>query len=291
MLKLDYFSKRGDILPLTNNPYFYLTNIDGQTSFSSSVSSSTIGNSDGDDVTNIRANPRTIIIDLEIKAGINVEEAKREILRVVKPKQTGRLVWTQDNRELTISGIVENFEMPRWQSGVIGQISIHCEQPFWEDVETVIQTISEAINHHYFTDNLADMLFFPETGIVLGEYDTIRTKTFTNDGDVAVGVEITIMAVDTVTNPIIYAENGDFFGVGYGTGENKLVLEQGDSVVITTTRGHKTVTMNGANLLDKVKPNSTWLQLETGRNTFSINSDDETITNMYFDISYKQRYV
>jgi len=291
MLKLDYYSKRGDILTLTGNPYFDLIHIDGQTSFSSSLASSANGNSDGDSVTNIRANPRTIVIDLQIKDGINVEEAKREMLRVIKPKQTGRLIWTQNERSVTISGLVEGFDMPRWEAGVVGQLSLHCSQPFWEDVEAVIQTISEAINHHYFTDSLADMLFFPETGIVLGEYDTIRTKAFTNDGDVAVGVEITIIAVDTVTNPIIYAENGDFFGVGYGTGDKQLVLNAGDSVVITTGRGNKTVKMSGANLLDKVKPNSTWLQLEAGRNTFSINSDDESITNMYFNISYKQRYV
>lgn len=303
-MKLNFISARGDVLPLAANKHFILSHIDGHTAASTSISSAVVGGVDGDTVNNVQTEARTIVIDLHIKSDVNVEEAKREILKVVKLKKNGALLWEQDGRSVIITGIVEAIEMPRWNNGVIMQITLHCGQPFWEDVDAVVQQINEAINLHYFTDSPTDMLCFPEEGIPFGEYDTIREKTFYNSGDVAVGAEITIIAHNTVRNPIIYGQNGDFFGLGYeyesadgGAGigtawvSNPFVMQAGDNVVITTHKGNKTVKHNGVNILDKVKPNSTWLQLDTGDNFFRIDSDDDSISNMSFSIIYKQRYI
>ena len=194
MLKLDYISARGDVLPLVGNPLFVAT-VDGQTVASTNLASAVVGGIDGDTVNNVQADPRTIILDLTIRNGVDVEEAKRAILKVVKLKQQGGLLWTQNNRDVVINGIVEAVEMPRWTNAAVMQITLHCEQPFWEDVADVIKQINEIINAHYFTDSPADMLYFPADGIVLGEFDTIRTKAFHNDGDVAVGLEISILAL------------------------------------------------------------------------------------------------
>lgn len=291
MLTLNFQNSAGNMLPLINNEWFDLTNVDAQTSMHSSISSSVVGGMDGDTVTNVQADPRSIVLDLQIKSGKNVELAKREILKYFKAKQKGTLVWTQENKTKEITGLVEVIEMPRWTDSVVLQITLHCEQPFWQDIDYVVQLISEAINVHYFTDYSNDMLFFPEDGIVLGEYDVTRTRTFINNGDVSVGLIITVTAVATVTNPIIYDSYGHYFGVGYGEGVKQLVLEAGDVVVITTEKGKKSVTLNGINIISKVKPNSTWLQLGTGEQQFSINSDDENINNMFFTLEYKQRYV
>lgn len=289
MLKLDFISARGDTMPLANNPLFQLTHVDGHTTASANIASAVVGGIDGDIVNNVQAQPRTIILDLQVRSGVNVEEAKRAILKVVKLKQKGGLLWTQNERTVVIEGVVETIEMPRWTNATIMQITLHCEQPFWEDVDEVVQQISEAINLHYFTDSPVDMLYFPEDGIPFGEYDTMRTKSFYNDGDVAVGLEISILAHDTVTNPIIYDQYGNYFGVGYNA--NPLVMQAGDNVVITTHKGRKTVMLNGVNIFNKIKPNSTWLQLDTGDNQFSINSDDKSISNMSFSLIYKQRYI
>lgn len=304
MFELNFISARGDVLPLVNNPLFHLRHVDGMTTGDTSLSSVVIGGVDGDTVNNVQGMPRTLIIDLQPRSGVNVEEAKREILRIVKYKQRGGLIWTLNGRTITIAGIVEQIDMPRFTETVILQITLHCEQPFWEDIDDVIQQISDVINLHYFTNDPAGMLYFPDDGIALGEYDTIRTKSFHNDGDVAVGLEINILAHDTVTNPIIYDQYGNYFGLGYelesdsgGAGigtalvSNPLVMNAGDNIVITTFKGNKTVTLNGVNIFDKIKPGSTWLQLETGDNLFSINSDDTSISNMSFSLIYKQRYI
>lgn len=296
-MKFTYVTKRGESLPLIGNEYFFLTNVDGQTEANADLSSVITGGVDGDTVTNEQAQPRSLALTLRIKGGVNVEDAKREILKKIKIKQEGTIVWEQNSRSVSIKGLVESIEMPRWTNAVIMQITLHCEQPFWEDVEDVIQEINEFVNLHYFTDDETDMLYFPEEGIPFGRYDTTRAKTFYNAGDVAVGIMIEINALSTVTNPKIYDTDGNFFGVGYGTGNKRLVLSSGDKVVITTFKGNKTVTLNGESIYDKIAPHSVWLQLETGDNQFRITSDDKDedgdpiIDNMVFNLTYRQRYI
>ena len=290
-MKFDYISARGDRLPLATNNLFFLVNVDGQTAAASSIASMAISGADGVIVNNVQTNPRQIVIDLRIKNGVDVEEAKRAVLKVVKVKQRGTLEWTQNDRTVVISGIVESIEMPRWNNAGTMQITLHCDQPFWEDSEFIVQQISDAINLHYFTDVAMDMIYFPDEGIPLGEYNTTRTQRFYNDGDVSVGIEINIVAFEDVTNPIIYDNNGNFFGVGYGNGAKQVKMKQGEHMVITTHKGRKSVMLNGENLLSKLRPQSTWLQMAAGDNLFSINSDEDSLTNMTFSLVYKQRYV
>lgn len=293
MLQLDFVSKSGQALPLVKNNYFDLVNVDGMTRGDTSISSIVIGGIDGDTINNVQAQPRGIVFDLRIKDYVNVEDAKRYILSFVKLKQQCSLVWTQNGRTLKIDGVVETIEMPRWtkKGSVTMQISLHCPRAFWEDIDYILSEISAAKNLHYFTTTPGAMLFFPVDGIPLGEYDTSRTRTFVNTGDVAVGMQIEIMAYLTATNPIIYDQNGNFFGVGYGTGDKQVVMNAGDKIVIDTQAGQKSVTLNGTNIIDKIKPRSTWLKLEAGENEFSINSDDDNVDNMTFTLIYKQRYV
>lgn len=289
-MELIYISKWGGVLNLTDNEYCWLINTDGITAATTDLSTVVIGGIDGDIINNIQAQPRGIILDLRIKRECNVEDAKRAILEIIKLKQTCTLQWTQNERTLTIKGVVDSITMPRFNNAVTMQVSIHCGVPFWEDLNDILSEISEAKNLHYFTTDPDGMLYFPdEEGIPLGEYDTSRTRTFNNAGDVAVGMQIEVVAYSTVTNPIIYDQNGNFFGVGYGS--KSVVMNTGDTLLINTKAGEKSVTLNGVSLLDKIKPHSTWLQLEAGENEFSINSDDTAVDNMVFNLIYKQRYV
>lgn len=282
-MKLEYITAKGDLLPLTGNPKFKLSHVEGLTSAKVELSSSTVASMDGDDVNNKRTTPRGIILDLSIE-GADVEAKKRYILRYIKPKQKARLRWTYADREIEITGIIEDIEMPRYTNAVVMQVSMHCSQPYWEDIAFVVQEISEVLNLHYFTNYEDDMLCFPAEGIPFGEYDTNRTKVFENSGDVAVGMEIRVIALGNVGNPVIYNSDGKFFGVN-------TTMQAGDEIVISTVKGKKTVTKNGEDILGSVMPRSTWLQLDIGENEFTIDSDDGTEGNMYFTLTYKQRYV
>lgn len=282
-MRLEYIDRRGQVLNLTNNPLFKLTNADGLTSVTAELATSTVPTMDGDIVNSVQASPRDIVLDLTIE-GPSVESTKREILKVVKPKQKCTLRMEQDGRELTIGGVVEQIEMPRFNSLAVMQISIHCPQPFWEDEIESQTEISEVLNLFYFTDYPDDQLALTEEGQPFGEYDTNRTKAFNNDGDAEVGLTISITALGEVKNPRVYNTQAQYIGVD-------LTMHSGDQVIITTGKGNKTVTLNGENCISSLSRGSTWLTLPTGEEELTIDSEDETEGNMYFTVTYKRRYI
>lgn len=282
-MRLEYIDARGQVLKLTNNPLFKLTNADGLTTVTAELATSTVPTMDGDIVNSVQASPRDIVLDLSI-AGPSVESAKRAILKVIKPKQRCTLRMVQDGRELTIGGVVEQIDMPRFTSLAVMQVTIHCAQPFWEDAVESETEISEVLNLFYFTDYPDDELALTEEGAPFGEYDTNRTKAFVNDGDSEADLRISITALGDVTNPAIYNTKAQFIGVN-------LTMHAGDEVIITTGKGNKTVTLNGQNRISSLMRGSTWLTLPTGEEELTIDSEDGTEGNMYFTVSYKRRYI
>lgn len=282
-VSLHYVGANGGIIDLLNNPYFYLTHANGLTDVGSDVSAATTPSMDGDKVSNVRTRPRGIILDLQIKNAANVEDAKRYVLRTIKHKQTGRLLLSQSGRDLDISGVVESISMPRFGEGVTMQVSLHCSEPYWQDVENVLLAISRIIDLHYFPADEGG-LAFPVDGVVMGEYDLNMTRTYTNDGDVECGMVITIIALGDVTNPAIYKSDGSFVGVNDS-------MVAGDEIVINTNRGKKAITKNGTNILNKIKPGSVFIQLDTGDNELTIDSDGNTAGNVYFLLSFKRRFI
>lgn len=279
---LHYVGANGGMLDLLRNPYFETT-VDGMTDVASDIAAATTPSMDGDKVNNVRTQPRGIVMDFKIKDSANVEEAKRYILRVIKHKQTGRLVLHQDGRDVEISGVVESISMPRFTNGVVMQVALHCSGPYWQDVENVVLAISRVLDLHYFPIDKGG-LAFPVSGVVMGEYDLNMTRTYTNDGDAECGMIITIIALGDVVNPTIYKSDGSFIGVTD-------TMKTGDEIIINTNRGAKGITKNGANILNKIKSGSTFLQLETGDNQLTVDSDGDTEGNVYFLLTFKRRFV
>lgn len=280
---LHYVGANGGKIDLFRNEYFDLTNVDGMTGVASDIASSTTPSMDGDKINNIRTQPRGIVLDLRIKDCVSVEEAKRYILRTIKPKHVGKLILSQDGRELNISGVVEAISMPRFEQDITMQVTLYCSNPYWQDVENVLLEISRILNMHYFPIDVGG-LAFPVEGVVMGEYDLNMTRSYTNDGDAECGMIITIVALANVTNPAIYKPDGSFIGVI----DN---MVRGDEIIINTNRGEKGITKNGKNILSKIMPGSTFIQLDTGDNELTINSDGETEGNVYFTLSFKRRFV
>ncbi len=284
MFTLDFISARGNLLPLVNNEYFHLSGCDGLTRTNVSLSTSSVPSMDGDNVNNIQAQPRSIVIYLEARQSKNVEEVKRYVTSFVKPKLPGTLRWNQNGREIEITGIVQALEMPRFSKKCVMQITLYCSEPYWADLDYLITELSNIVGMHYFPLDIGG-LAFPVEGVPFGVYERNHIKSYTNEGDVASGMLITITAMTVATNPVLRnLATGQFIGIN-----DKLVA--GDEVIISTYKGRKTITKNGVNIFDKIMPGSTFLQLEVGGNEFMIDSDDEEIANMYFTLTYKRLYV
>lgn len=273
-------------LDLNNNEYFDLIDIENQTYYESSIYDITNAGYDGATVNSISTNPRSLVFTLVVKKDKDVEDAKRYLFRIIKPKLHHKVVWNRNDRVVQIDGVLEQAAMPRWNNNVTVQLTFFCENCYWEDIDDVIQQITSVFAMHYFTTSINDMLVFDNdgAGIVMGEYDLSRTRTYENNGDVAVGLVITIHALSTLTNPVIYAADDTFIGVN-------ITMQAGDSITINTERGQKDITQDGVSIINKIMVGSKWLQLNTGYNTFTIDSDDDAVDNCYFQLSYKHKYV
>jgi hypothetical protein len=238
---------------------------------------------DGDTVTNVQATPRTVVLYLAPRQSISVEDVERYVLRHVKPKQTGRLHIERDGRDIELAGIVEAIGLPRFERGCIMAITMHCSMPYWQDVDYAVAEISEIINLHYFPLDLGG-LAFPADGIPFGVYDDDLTQTVTNRGDVEAGMIIQIIATGEVVNPrIIDSATGEYIGVDD-------TLQGNDEVTIVTLKGQKSITKNGVNVIDMITEGSTFMQIPTGETEYTIGAD-EGIENLYFTLSFKQRYI
>lgn len=284
MPTLVFISAKGATMPLFGNPYFTLTGADGFTSIMSSIAAVTVPAVDGDMITNIQAQPRTVVLYLRLKQSAGIEAAKKYILQYVKPKLTGTLQLTQDDgQNIQLQGTVEAIELPRFEQGCTMQITMHCSQPFWEDVDFVVQQISQLIDLHYFPIPEGG-LAFQTAGVPFGAFDTDLTRDFENAGDVETGMLITIVALGEVTNPQIYnTATGEFIGIND-------TLQGNEEVLINTIRGQKTITKNGVNIIDKIMSGSTFLQIGIGQNEFTINAQSG-MDKVYFTLTFKQKYV
>ena len=281
MVKLTYENKYGDRLDLTSNPFFFLINADGLTSAQADLAVTSMATMDMSFINNAVVQKRTIAFDLQVKSGVNVEQAKRAILSVIKPKQAGTLWMEFPDRVQTIKGMVESIDMPRFSKAVTLSVSFFCTSPFWEDAEEKLDTIDKDIDIHYWG---SDQLYFTDEGIVLGMYSDSYTRTFLNYGDVAVGMTISIIATAPVQNPMVYnTQNNEYIKFAVS-------MEAGDELIIDTRKGQKKAQLNGVNVLDKMVAGSTFIQLDVGEQEFTMTNDNEG-EGAYFAISYHQQYV
>lgn len=279
-MKLDLISNYGT-LPLWENEYFVVSNIDGMTEAAVNVASNTVYSMDGDRITNMQAQPRQIVIDLRIKQSVSVEAAREYVMQYVKPKQAATLLLTYDlsggEHGKAISGRISSIALPRFTNQAMMQISLYCPQPYWEDAAFIVQYISDILDAHHFAITWSEPL-------PMGIYNLTRTREIINRGDAAVGMIVTITAQGAVKNPALYNNlTGEYIGIID-------TLAAGDEVVINTIRGQKAITKNGVNVLSKLRAGSAWLQLDVGSNILLIDADSGT-DEMYFALTFKQAYV
>lgn len=283
-MKLEYIAQNGNVLDLWGNGSFKISNIDGLTLANIAMAETTTSNLDGSIITNERTDTRSIVIDFTID-DVDVEKVLRNILSYMKPKQSGTLRWTTDERVWEIGTRVELIEAPRMSAPPVTlQVSLKCPEPYWSDAKYIIGEIGELVSTHYFMTDKDEQLFFTEEGQSFGYISTDRARKFMNESDTAVGMIITITALGEVKNPILYNLHGQYIGLN-------ITMQAADEIIINTSRGDKTVTMGGENIISKLMRGSTFLQMETGENAFVIVSDTETTGACYFSIAYKQKHV
>lgn len=287
-------NKNGQTLDLLNNDrYFILSACEGLHGLDTDIATADSPYMDGTIVENVKALPRGI--SLTFKLVPNVKEAIDFFTSIVKTKQLVTLTETENNKTITIKGVATIPPYTRMSALCQIQLDIYCGQPYWEDIKSIIADIALVLPRLYFPYDTGQY-FTPVDGTrggrVFSVVDTSLEKTFINDGDVAVGMNIKIIALGEVSNPTIYCSTGEQNG---NYMRLNLTLQNNDEVEINTVKGNKYIKINGSETYEGQPvlsylefTGNDWLQLETGANTFNIVA--EPSDEVYFSISYKRRW-
>lgn len=247
---------------------------------------------DGTIVESVKALPRGISMTFTLIP--NIRQSIDFFTSVVKSKQYVTLTEKEGDREITIKGIATIPPYTRMEAMCKIKLDIYCPQPYWEDVEEVIGAISAVLPRLFFPASTGQY-FTPVDGTrggrVFSVYDTSAEKTFFNDGDVSVGMNIRIIALGEIANPRISCSTGSQNGWWM---QLNLTLQDDDEVEINTTKGNKYIKINGLETYNgkpvlsylEFKGND-WLQLETGANIFNITPIS---SRFYFNVTYKRRW-
>lgn len=288
-MELIFENKNGQRLDLLNNrKYFCLIAAEGLHGIETDIAETESAYTDGSTVDNVRALPRGIALKFalcgDVAASLDIFHA------VVKSKQIGRIFKREGDRETKIQGRVTVPPYSRMSDRVTVELQLYCGQPYWEDVEELVGTISELVDLLYFPEEGRG---FPEEGVPFGVLNIEKTQTIVNDGDASVGFTIVINALGTVKKPRISCSTGTQNGWYM---QLNTTLNEGDEVIISTHKGNKSITINGNAYKDGTPILSAleyagdeWLQLETGENSFNITSDTES-AQVYFYIYFSRRW-
>jgi hypothetical protein len=297
-MKLFLINKNNQVLDLLNSKSrFVLSGAEGLHGIETDIAENETPYTDGATIESVRALPRGIDLVLTLRG--NIKESIDYFTSIVKSKQYVTLREVDGARDITIKGIATVPPYSRMLQTCKITLTIYCGQPYWEDLNYLVETISEYVNllnfpqgGQYFIDNGQP---FPYNGRPFGAINTDLTKSFVNKSDTAVGMVITLVALGEVVNPRISCSTGEQNGWYM---QLNLTLQTNDEIKISTVKGNKYITINGVdnyngepilNYLEWL--GNDWLQLETGENTFEVTTDGgNTNSNLHFDFIYKGRY-
>lgn len=290
-MRLTLINKDNQVLDLLNNrDKFILTAAEGLHGIETEFAENTTPYTDGVTIDSVKALPRGIELTFALRG--NIKASIDYFTRFVKSKQYVTLREIEGDRDITIKGIATIPPYTRMLQSCKITLSVYCGQPYWEDINYFVETVSEYINLLCFP--VAGQ-YFTVGGRPFGAINTDLTKTFANESDTAVGMIINMVAMGEVVNPRISCNSGAQKGWYMLL---NLTLQADDELIISTVKNDKHITINGLEtyggepILNYLEwQGEDWLQLETGENTFSVTTEGgATNSNVYFSLQYKGRY-
>lgn len=263
MFTLKVENPRGEILTLTDNPNYDVIKIDGLTPPATALNFTSLVNLDGSQYNSGRLDNRNIVITIVFHR--DIEKNRINLYRYFPIKKKVRLYFENDSRDVYIDGYIESFECDLFELGQKAQISVICPSPYFRSTDTTIIKFANLVNLFEFPFSI------DKEGIPFSEL-IISDTTYNNEGDIDIGMIITLQATQGVSNPIIYNKTTrEQFGLNY-------TLQEGDIVTIDTISGEKSVKLNKkgiiTNIINSVQQGSRWLQLVSGINELSYQCDE-----------------
>lgn len=278
MFSLKVENAKGAILELTNDETnFQVTNVEGLNPPNATINTSDFANGDGSSFNSSKIPNREIVITVYING--DVQTNRLTLYQYFRNKNWCKIYYTDDQRDVYIEGYVQAFEVPIFTQKQVAQISILCPDPYFKDIETIVQSISKALKKFTFpfSINIGHPISFSEI-----ELEKVTNVINESESETGLIVNVTFMGrVDKLE--IRNIDTGQNFIIDYNFMAN-------DKLVINCNRGSKSVILTRDaveyNLIPYVRSGSTFFQLGVGDNNFSFLADDGT-SDMSVDIQFK----
>lgn len=263
MFNLSVKGANGNVLRLTNNPLYVVTDISGLSPETAVINTSTVGTNDGTKYNSARINQRNIVITIYFQG--DIEASRIALYSYLKSKQPCRVYYSNENRNVYIDGYVESMPCDYFSRSEFMQISIICPNPFFRNIKETVSEMS-------IVESLFEFPFdIPASGVDFSTLSDVALATVQNNGDISSGMIIELNASGAVVNPsIINANTLDRFDLNFS-------MQSGDKIIIDTIKGEKSVKLVRfgvtRNIINSIGKYPNWLQLDIGPNTFTFSAD------------------
>lgn len=256
-----------------------ITDIEGLGPVKATINTSEIATGDGALYNSAKLETRNIVMTLDFRFGTDIETIRHTTYKYFPIKRYLMLTFVTDQRSLDAFGYVESNEPEIFQAHETTQISVICPDPYFYATNGKTLTLFSGVNPKFefpFENNS-----LTEKLINFGDIVHMYENVVTYKGDASVGIKITIHALDTVKDIVIYNArtrevmriNTDFIQTLTGQ-----AYCAGDDIIINTKRGEKSVTLLRAglttNILNCLGKGSSWFQLSKGDNIFIYNATE-----------------
>lgn len=290
----------GKTLRMGPNEDIDITKVTGLESSELELSTSDNALVDGASVDGKKIKPRPIHIEASFKSNKNNPENRARVIQFFNPKYTGRALIIN----MGVSRNIE-YELEGWTFGTAQNmdnklrilVDLICPDPYMLNVDNFGKNMANisplfAFPWRVLATRATGKLDYPPKarGLMLGGmtmgYRTLHKEVvLSNDGDVPTGVQIQFIATrGSVTNPkITNTGTGQFMRV-------KVVMQQGDILLIDTNDRHQVITLNGVNCYQRIDRQSEPVQLAVGDNYLEYDADGN-YTNLDVNLFYTPKYL
>ena len=276
------FESNNNRLEMNKNTDMRIIDIEGIEA--SSYTINTISSEqDGAIVTSEKVEPREITITGDIKKNENETANREKLIRFFNPKTTGELYITRNDKERKIQYRVSSFDFTTNKLYEYIDFTIvleSTEEPYFEDSK------NKGNNLALISPQFAFPLVIRDTpkGKIMGYRVFKQYMPLINDGDKETGIEIVITAKRGAMKNIKLTLNDDKYV------KVNQVLNQWDVLIINTNPRKKRVTLNGANIINKIDRTSTFFSLRIGKNILKYECEDGA-TNVDIEVKFYRKFL
>ena len=256
---------RNNILTLTQNEdNFQVLKITGLNPPKAQINTTKMATLDGKKFNSSTLNERNIVITVKLNG--DVEKNRIRLYSFFRPKEWCKFYYKNNSRNVFIEAYTENVECDLFTNNEVMQISLLCPEPYFKDVQEIIDDISKILSKFEFPFSI------DEEGIEFSTLDTSKITNAHNSSEMDTGVIIDIDIYSHIEKLLIKnTSTGETLTLNY-------LFQSNDKVTINTNKGHKSIKLvrnaETINIFSAIERSSAFFQLNIGDNFFSYLVDD-----------------